>query len=88
MYGGNTNYHGNPYIQGTTVPCDTYIYTYIYIYRKFSPVVRLGGLAPARPIKWPVTKRNTAHPANLHVLVYTLLHREAPYQVVQTYGSP
>ena len=22
MYGGNTNYHGNPYIQGTTVPCD------------------------------------------------------------------
>ena len=29
----------------------TYIYIYIYIYRKFSPVVRLGGLAPARPIK-------------------------------------
>ena len=24
---------------------------YIYIYRKFSPVVRLGGLAPARPIR-------------------------------------
>jgi hypothetical protein len=23
---------------------------YMYIYRKFSPVVRLGGLAPARPI--------------------------------------
>ena len=22
MYGGNTNYHVNPYIQGTTVPCD------------------------------------------------------------------
>ena len=22
MYGGNTKYHGNPYIQGTTVPCD------------------------------------------------------------------
>ena len=29
---------------------DIYIYTYIYIYRKFSPVARLGGLAPARPI--------------------------------------
>ena len=39
-------------------------------------------------IKWPVTKRNTARSANLHVLVYALLHREAPYQVVQTYGSP
>ena len=38
-------------------------------------------------IKWPMTKRNTASSANLHVLVYTLLHREAPYQVVQTYGS-
>ena len=23
MYGENTKYHGNPYIQGTTVPCDT-----------------------------------------------------------------
>ena len=22
MYGGNTKYHSNPYIQGTTVPCD------------------------------------------------------------------
>ena len=22
MYGGNTKYHVNPYIQGTTVPCD------------------------------------------------------------------
>ena len=22
MYGENTKYHGNPYIQGTTVPCD------------------------------------------------------------------
>ena len=32
-------------------------------------------------IKWPVTKCNTARSANLHVLVYTLLHREAPYQV-------
>ena len=26
------------------------IYIYIHIYRIFSPVVRLGGLAPARPI--------------------------------------
>ena len=26
-----------------------YIYIYKYIYRKFSPVARLGGLAPARP---------------------------------------
>ena len=26
------------------------MYIYIHIYRKFSPVVRLGGLAPARPI--------------------------------------
>ena len=25
MYGGNTKYHVNPYIQGTTVPCDTAI---------------------------------------------------------------
>ena len=31
-----------------------------------------------------MTKRNTARSANLHVLVYTLLHRGAPYQV----GSP
>ena len=23
MYGENTKYHSNPYIQGTTVPCDT-----------------------------------------------------------------
>ena len=23
MYGENTKYHVNPYIQGTTVPCDT-----------------------------------------------------------------
>ena len=22
MYGENTKYHSNPYIQGTTVPCD------------------------------------------------------------------
>ena len=22
LYGGNTKYHSNPYIQGTTVPCD------------------------------------------------------------------
>ena len=43
MYGQNTKYHSNPYIQGTTVPCD--------IYRKFSPVARLGGLAPARPTR-------------------------------------
>jgi hypothetical protein len=26
MYGENTKYHSNPYIQGTTVPCDTYMY--------------------------------------------------------------
>ena len=32
-------------------------------------------------IKWPVTKCNTARSAIPHVLVYTLLHREAPYQV-------
>ena len=31
MYGGNTNYHVNPYIQGTTVPCDNVpIATYVY----------------------------------------------------------
>ena len=24
MYGENTKYHSNPYIQGTTVPCDDY----------------------------------------------------------------
>ena len=29
-------------------PSDIYIYNIIY--RKFSPVARLGGLAPARPI--------------------------------------
>ena len=23
MYGENTKYHSNPYIQGTTVPCDS-----------------------------------------------------------------
>ena len=28
-----------------------------------------------------MTKRNTARSAKLHVLVYALLHREAPYQV-------
>ena len=26
MYGENTKYHGNPYIQGTTVPCDVHAY--------------------------------------------------------------
>ena len=26
MYGGNTKYHSNPYIQGTTVPCDVLTY--------------------------------------------------------------
>ena len=25
MYGENTKYHSNPYIQGTTVPCDTHV---------------------------------------------------------------
>ena len=31
MYGGNTKYHVNPYIQGTTVPCDiTVVFTTIY----------------------------------------------------------
>ena len=29
---------------------DKYINTYIHIYRQCGPVVRLGGLAPARPI--------------------------------------
>ena len=24
MYGENTKHHSNPYIQGTTVPCDIY----------------------------------------------------------------
>ena len=28
----------------------TYIYIHIILYRQRSPVVRLGGLAPARPI--------------------------------------
>ena len=38
------NDHSNPYIESTTVLSD------IYIHRQRSPVVRLGGLAPARPI--------------------------------------
>ena len=41
MYGGNTKYHVNPYIQGTTVPCDTYYglqlcnHIYIQVNEKF-----------------------------------------------------
>ena len=30
MYGENTKYHGNPYIQGTTVPCDTSILAFLF----------------------------------------------------------
>ena len=37
---GEYKYHGNPYIQGTTVPCD-YIYMYMYMY---IAIIKVGNL--------------------------------------------
>ena len=54
MYGGNTNYHGNPYIQGTTVPCDDdsqhmvflgYHVMYMYMYMLFILCIKTGWCA-------------------------------------------
>ena len=51
MYGENTKYHVNPYIQGTTVPCDNKLLHLHILYYAYG--LRKGNKINGKPGQYP-----------------------------------
>ena len=92
MYGENTKYHSNPYIQGTTVPCDRPIDMYtVHVYRKtqwsnlvyisISPLCSASLTTPCAPDPIDLTQEDNALQKALALSLQDMQHNTSGAQI-------
>ena len=71
MYGGNTKYHVNPYIQGTTVPCENTMSIPIYRVLLYPVIIQNAKKGQIRIVE---KVKETNSDTDMHNRAITVLH--------------